>query len=139
MTYKLPVFVLAVNIWRAGNPQTNVPDVACVGNLAYGKRISVPWAADPVIDDNTGSMWLLVPWGTDIRGSISSTGSDVVEVPASSGRVYTVLWVDDAGSGFANQHRFAEIRMLSATPTPLPPPIPVPGPIFPPPPVPPST
>lgn len=52
-------------------------------------------------------MYLLLQAYTDIRGENSVGGADTVEVPAGSGRYYTVTWVDDIGKGFSNEHRFA--------------------------------
>jgi hypothetical protein len=56
-----------------------------------------------------GSMQLLLPPLTDIRDNLCLTGSDAVEVPLGSGRWYLVVFVDDFGKGFANEHRGAMI------------------------------
>jgi hypothetical protein len=69
---------------------------------------------------NQVSMYLLVPAGTDLRDNHNLTGSDVVVVPAGSGRGYFVDQVDDLGKGFANEHRFALLSKAGAWPTPIP-------------------
>lgn len=127
MAFTLPVFNLSVNIWRFGNPTSNPPDVRTVGNLAYGERTSVPYAVTTSNTTVYGGMWLLTPPGTDIRDDKAPAGADTVEVPAGTGRFYEVVWVDDAGSGFPNEHRFALIISTAPWPVPFPSPTP-PGP-----------
>jgi hypothetical protein len=122
--FTLPTFNLAVNIWRHGNPTSNPPDVITPGNLAYGERSSVPYAVTTTQQTVYGGMWLLTPKGTDIRDDKAVAGQDTCEVPAGSGRFYAVVWVDDAGSGFPNEHRFALIISTSPWPTPFPSPTP---------------
>lgn len=126
MAFTLPTFNLAVNIWRNANPTTNPPDVVAIGNLAYGERNSVPYAVTTSNTTVYGGMWLLIPTGTDIRDNKDPVGPDTVEVPAGTGRFYDVVWVDDAGAGFPNQHRFA--LLISAGPWPVPFPSPAPPP-----------
>lgn len=107
--FTLPQFNLSINIWHYATwfgqfPGTiPAPDVVTTCNLALGKRISPPGAF---------FMWALLPALTDIRDGLKSpaTGNgDIVEVPAGSGRYYFVESVDDAGKGFANEHRVAAI------------------------------
>jgi len=110
MSYVLPTFNLTVNIWHratyVGNFPGTIPppDVVVAGNLALGKRMNNPVGMN---------MWLLLPAATDIRDgnkntTLSATG-DIVEAPGGSGRYYYVVNVDDAGKGFSNEHRVAEI------------------------------
>jgi len=123
--YRLPTFNLEVRIWRSGNPTTNPPDVTTICNLALGKRTGLGVANTDTNASNIGGMWLLLPKGTDIRDLKDATGPDVVEVPGGTGRFYDVCWVDDAGLGFANEHRFAVIVGKSPWPVPFPgPPVP---------------
>lgn len=119
--YVLPAFNLAVNIWRFGAPLTPPPSVVAVGNLSPG-RISGIAPAKLAIGGSfgQGGMWLRLPPGTDVRDGKAAAGPDTVEVPAWSGRYYTVAWVDDIGLGFANSHRFAEIVGVAPWPTPFP-------------------
>ena len=68
-------------------------------------------------------MFLLLPALTDVRytgvGGTSDSFYDIVEVPAGSARWYWVLSVDDAGKGFANEHRVAELQAIEPLPVPL--------------------
>lgn len=57
-------------------------------------------------------MSLLLPLQTDIRGLQDTVSQDMVEVPAGSGRWYSVQIVDDIGKGYANEHRSASIFAL---------------------------
>lgn len=125
--YTLPTFNLPVNIWRFGNALSNPPDVTAFANLALGRRIGGATGNNPT------SMWLLLPPGTDIQDAFNGIGSDVVEAGAGSSRFYEVIYVDDIGAGFTNEHRFAELQKFGTWPTP----IPIPTAIVPPPPPPP--
>jgi hypothetical protein len=129
MSFTLPTFNITVNIWRKGNPLTNPPDVVTPANLCRGERNSSPWGLGQTPTTDQGSMWLLCPKWTDIRDAKFLAGVDTVEAPAGSGRIYTVVWVDDAGLGFSNEHRFAEIVAKGPWGVPFPGP-PVPPPPF---------
>lgn len=120
MSYQLPTFNLSVNIYRSGNAPPFPADVATVGNLALGRRVGTLLANTNNAADAFGGMWLLLPAGTDVRDSRNGTAADTVEVGAGTGRLYTVLWVDDSGGGFSNEHRFAELFPLGPWPTPYP-------------------
>lgn len=124
MAFSPPTYNLVCNIWRYGGGPPSPPDVVCVGNLAYGKRESVPWRGDTVERSGRGAMWLLIPPTVDIRDTKDPSGSDVVEVPAGSGRIYDVAWTDYAGTGFSNMHIFAELLDRGPWPVPFPPPAP---------------
>jgi hypothetical protein len=58
------------------------------------------------------TMNLLLPAKTDVRGPQDVRSFDMVEVPAGSGRWYSVVFVDDIGRGFANEHRTAGIHAM---------------------------
>jgi hypothetical protein len=128
MAYTLPVFNVSVNIWHSatyiGNFPTVIPppDLVVTCNLALGKRMNNPVGMN---------MWLLLPAATDIRDGVKAVTThpfgDIVEAPAGSGRYYFVVNVDDAGKGFANEHRVAEIT-FNLTFMPLLPEWPVPFP-----------
>lgn len=65
-------------------------------------------------------MFLLLPKGTDIRSTVCGVAPDVVEVPAGTGRYYSVEMVDDVARGFANEYRFAMVLQLKNWPAPIP-------------------
>lgn len=123
MPFSLPQFPLAVRIWRATNSVLNPPNVVTVGNLVFPRRAwtvpvvseifptaSPPWFFSQV------PMSLLLPPLTDIRyaSNPGASDADLVEVPSGSQRLYLVLYVDDVGKGFSNEHRQAII--VRATP-----------------------
>ena len=96
MPYVLPTFNLAVNIWLppAVFPPVGVPAVATIGNLTPGRRVT---ETNQVV---IGATYLLLPALTDVRLG------GVVECPAGSARHYKVMFVEDLGKGFPNEHRF---------------------------------
>jgi len=121
MAFVVPNFNLLCNVGTSGDaayPPTAFAfslrdaDVPCA--LVYGRRVNVSASG------GTGTqgfpietMNLLLPIGQDIRGPQDSTGLlDAVEVPAGSGRFYVVIFVDDIGKGYANEHRTAGIAAL---------------------------
>ena len=118
--YVQPKFNLAVSIWRGANPPPAAPAVVCLGNLSPGKITGVPPIGANTHDPRQGGMWLRLPTGTDIRDIKNGGLPDVVEVPAGTGRMYTVSWVDDIGAGFANEHRFAILKDTFVWPLPFP-------------------
>jgi hypothetical protein len=120
MAYSLPTFNLTCNIWRNGNPTTNPPDVVSPCNLAIGRRVGVLLAYTSTLTTEPGGAWLLLPPATDIRDAKAPAGADTVEVGAGSGRFYSVVWVEDIGGGFPNEHRFAEVVGLGPWPVPFP-------------------
>lgn len=121
MSFTLPTFNLPVNVWHGGNAPPAVPDLVTSGNLALGRRVSSYQGV--ISSPNEPIMSLLLPPGTDVRGPQVAGGADLVEVPASTGRYYTVVGLDDSGKGFPNEHRVALIAWTSsvaAWPTPIP-------------------
>jgi hypothetical protein len=121
MAFNVPTFNLTVNVFRAGNPPPGIPDLVSPCNLAFGRRVSSYQGVIAV--PNEPVMSLLLPPGTDVRGPAAAAPDVAVEVPAGSGRYYTVLGLDDSGKGFPNEHRVAIIAWTSAFgnwPTPLP-------------------
>lgn len=107
MPYHLPTFNLRCNIWHdqdpLGGPPTAAPDLANVPcNLQFAKKIHF---------EGGSIMFLLVPKGTDIRDSTTSSGNlvDIVEVPAGSQRWYYSWMVDDVSKGFPTEYRCAQI------------------------------
>jgi hypothetical protein len=63
---------------------------------------------------------LLLPMLTDIRSDEKGPGSDWAEVPAGSGRFYQVVYVEDIGKGFSNEHRGAMLIPYPPWPIPYP-------------------
>lgn len=122
--YREPTFNLTCGIWRFSTwggalPPPGAPDLTSDCQLRWGGNDGALSAAGTA----PGSMLLLVPKGTDIRGSVgfgSATGQDdLVEVPISSGRYYQTFIVDDVAKGFDNEHRFAVLLQLDS-PMPIP-------------------
>lgn len=60
----------------------------------------------------TSTPQLLLPAGTDVRDGSTGGEADIIEVPAGSGRWYSVMSVDDMGKGFPNEHRFALLHKI---------------------------
>lgn len=117
MAYVLPTYNTPVNITTGGGGPLRIAGLKC--NLAFGSRVNVTsTGGTSALGVPLLFMYLLLPKGTDIRGPLQTTGSDIVEAPAGSGRFYTVEFVDDVGKGFDNEHRLATLKQLSM-PTPL--------------------
>jgi hypothetical protein len=119
MAFRVPTFNLTANIWR-GNP---VPPPVGAPALA-GVPCQLAWdvAADVTFVSGLNFrhvMKVRFPAGTDVRGVLSATNQDLAEVPAGSGRFYTLWNVDDVGKGFPNEYRQA-LALPAAQPTPLP-------------------
>lgn len=112
MGFSVPNFNITCNIWRIASPPPAAPFSTEDCNLALGRRTSSYQGL--YSSDREPVMSLLLPPGTDIRGPQSATGPDVVEVPAGTGRFYTVVGVDDSGKGWPNEHRVALIAWTSA-------------------------
>jgi hypothetical protein len=117
MAYVIPSFNLSANIWRFGhNPLTTDPDTDSVCALVYGRRVQTLAILSSRLPNEfttppgeVMTMDLLLPAGTDIRGTQDTVGCDIVEVPAGTGRYYWSLTVDDIGKGWPNEHRIAKI------------------------------
>ena len=120
MSFTLPTFNLTCNVWSPASLPPNPPRVVLSCNLAFGRRVH------PTFSTGTSAiMELLLPVHSDVRSPCQNPASlqDVVEVPAGSGRFYFVLNVDDAGKGFTNEHRVAQLtqtRAFGAWPIPMP-------------------
>jgi hypothetical protein len=127
MAFVVPQFPIMCNVFTA-DLVSLPPRLTCPCNLAWGRRVAHPSIeTDQISTASTFSpnMTLLVPALTDLRDSINAGGQDGVEVPAGSGRFYFVVYVDDIGKGFANEHRAAIIVKRGAPgtnvwPTPIP-------------------
>lgn len=106
MAFQPPTFNLAVAIWHSPFPAYAFPSLVTMGNLAYSRRIAA------LIPVGITTPSLLVPALTDIRAAFNGVPEDVIEVPAGSKRFYAVESVDDAGKGFANEHRVASLAQI---------------------------
>jgi hypothetical protein len=110
MAYRLPTFNLSCNIWHnPAVPPAGAADVSPMANLTPGRRVTMP--SEPI---GSLPMQLLLPALTDVRIQ------DIVECPAGTARWYEVLFVDDAGKGFANEHRIALLVQTGIWPAPIP-------------------
>jgi hypothetical protein len=119
--YSLPTFNLTCR-FQADPPPFGRGAAESLCNLAYGQRVNVASTG------GTGEvgipmilMTLLLPPLTDIRGpsppNSNPNGANFngyyVEVVIGSGRIYQVVFVDDIGKGFANEHRVALLQQFS--------------------------
>lgn len=112
MTFQPPSFNLHCNVWRAGNAPPAVPDATFDCNLAWGKRVSSYQGV--ITSPNEPLMTLLLPVGEDVRGPQTGAADACIEVPAGTGRFYTVIGLDDIGKGFPNEHRAAILAWTTA-------------------------
>jgi len=116
--YTIPTFNLTCNVWRHGNATTNPPDLVVDCNLrAPGSKPSGQFAYS-----NTWPFLVsaLFPALTDIRDVNSTGNTDMVEIPAGTGRFYEVIWCDDVAKGFPNEYRLACICKTGPWPDPMP-------------------
>lgn len=122
MTFRLPNFNTTVNIWHGTVPIPPItsPSLSPVCNLCVGRRILLKAGLAP---SYPAYMQLLAPSGTDIRSTIYGGSADTIEAPAGSGRYYTVEWVDNVATGFANQHVLAILKQTGTWTPPSPPPM----------------
>lgn len=121
-TYVLPAFNLTANVWRNGNPTSNPPDVVTKGNKGLGRRVTTGPDSGLSVGIDSLFRFILLPVDADVRGKWQSGGSDTMEVPAGSGRFYTVQDIDYVGEGFANDHQMAILNPISPLPFVPPPP-----------------
>lgn len=111
MVFRLPTFNLIGAVWHDPFGTLGPPDDTFTCNLALGRRVAEVQESLSGGNPYTSAMWLLTPPGVDLRCAVQAiTFSDAVEVPFGSGRFYAVVWVDDAGKGFPNEHRVAGLR-----------------------------
>ncbi len=122
MPFVLPNFNIVCNVDQpdvVGVPgvPTGPPRLAnqpCA--LVYGRRVNVAATGDDLAPDiPCQAMNLLLPKGTDVRGPQDDVSFDMIECPAGTGRWYWVIFVDDIGRGYANEHRTASMVALTGT------------------------
>lgn len=121
MPFTIPTFPLLCTIYDNTNTaiyNQRLGNVPC--NLSPGKRVMLntgtaggSWIP---LGGQQMTMELLLPKGTDLHNAINGFFPDVIEVPATSGRFYALLWFDDVGKGFTNEYRLATmVACCSAT------------------------
>jgi len=116
MAYNLPQFNLEANIWDVDNPIPNVP--LGVPRLTTPCQLRAPYrnfsrqVSQSAEQSVQGVSWSIIfPAETDVRDASNGIDKvDLVECPAGSGRIYLVLYVDDAAKGFENEYRVAIVR-----------------------------
>jgi hypothetical protein len=116
MPFRIPTFILDVNIWRRTVAVTATPSISTNGNLVLGSRSATTPRDFETSTQHVTAMHLLLPALTDIRPYNLYQGDwleDVVEVPAGSGRYYYVTDVDDVAKGFGNEYRHATITQVT--------------------------
>jgi hypothetical protein len=119
MAFVLPTFNILVDIYGAGLPPPAGPPRA----TAVPAQLRAPAANNIVIvsvaSANSAMVLLIAPL-TDIRDGFNApiNSSDWIEAPAGTGRFYRVVFVDDIGKGFPNEHRFAILQKVLAVPWP---------------------
>lgn len=121
MGFTVPTFNLAYNGWRAGTSPPAAPGFSGMCNLAWGRRVSSYQGVISV--PNEPIMTVLLPPGEDLRGPQCALPDVCLEIPAGSGRFYSILGVDDVGKGFPNEHRAAIVAWtvaFGAWPSPIP-------------------
>ena len=122
MSYVLPEFNLAVNIWHWPTIPPAPPDLVTIGNLAFSRRVHNVTSNTPPFGAGTSASYLLVPALTDVRNGINGHAQpDALEIPAGSGRYYLAGAIEDVGKGFPNEHRviFA-VQTIDFGPWPVP-------------------
>jgi len=106
----LPSFPGLCNIWRFTNWTGSFPpDVETLCELV-DRRPYVQAVYDGTSFAYVQHVELWFPAGTDVRGSIPSGSSDVVEFPAGSGRLYLAVAVGDHAKLLPNEFRYALAR-----------------------------
>jgi hypothetical protein len=110
--HNVPQFPLIANIWRFGNAPPNLPDVITPAQLHVGVQMrQIQGLA--TFSEGMITRFIYAPKGTDIR-PFWRNSNDFVELPAGSGRFYSVMDVDDVAKGFPNEFR---IGLLIVTQT----------------------
>lgn len=117
MAFRVPTMLLDCNIWHPPNGPPGLPDLTVKCQLRY------PGTQSTGQDPSAGWVFLweaLFPPRTAVNDSYTTPGSDLVEIPAGTGRLYTVMMVDDVARGFPNEYRIAYIMKQAPWPTPIP-------------------
>jgi hypothetical protein len=114
VAFRVPTFNLTVNLWRRPALVAAAPTLVFSGNLSFGKRVMYQTGVNAFQTILSPPSELLCPKLTDIYAwNAAGQFSDCVEVPAGSGRYYSVNHVEDVAKGFANEYRLAIIMQLN--------------------------
>ncbi len=110
MPFRVPTFPLTCRIYRAssGGPFPLTGGVTSPCQLQLRKD---GWVSSNGGSGIAASMLLLLPKGTDIRPSHTTTPADAVQVPDDSGEYYVVSAVNDVAKGFPNEYRVAMLAL----------------------------
>lgn len=121
MSFRLPTFNVAVNVWKTASissatPPSGPPDLAGIlANVSLGRRVT----SGPDVT-RTGNLLggvgidvfyriVMFPAATDVRGPLQDPTfaglASAIEIPAGSGAYYFVSDVADMAKGFPNEHR----------------------------------
>lgn len=113
MSFVVPDFNLVCDVYT-GPWLTKVLRISALRcNLAAGRRVQQ--LANDFWSTPVGAAvpTLLVPAGSDVRDDANSSGADIIEVPAGTGRWYQVTLVDDSGKGYPNEYRRVAIAKIA--------------------------
>jgi hypothetical protein len=117
MAFRIPTFNLLCNVWtNSAIPPPGAPRLANLPCQITPDKVVVTGVSGGPIKF---VMLIKVSARTDLRGTVQSTGTDLIELPAGSGVYYTVYSVSDVARGFPNEYRQAAAQLV-AGPTPLP-------------------
>lgn len=110
--HSLPAFPLLANIWHFPNAPGSPPDLSPKAELRVDTSVK-QLVTSGAARQQCLSRSMYVPKGTDLRTSWFGGTSDVVELPAGSGRFYNILDVDDIAKGFPNEFRIAALTVAN--------------------------
>lgn len=112
MTFRVPAFPLTINVWQAQGGQIPPPSGKPTAVLrAQLRLLKAAYLVSLAAAGGSPIMVLYLPKFSDVRPPhANGVRGDAVEVPASSGRFYSVLAVDDVAKGFPNEYRFAAVQ-----------------------------
>lgn len=121
MAFSIPHFNLHCNIWNDPDPTTGpptLPDVECQLYFPKQDQLEVTPGSSA---SWRGPMYIRLPAGTDVRfNNPADPPSNHIECPSGTGRMYDVLYVDDAHKGFLNEYRIAVVQWHGTPTFPLP-------------------
>lgn len=137
MAFMLPNFNMQYGVWWNYDPLVSdygSPDLKPNGNLTPGKRVMQAFSGEQWDFEGVlvygNPMELLCEAGEDIRCKTDVENWSMIEAPFHSGRLYVVVYVDDIGKTFANEHRYvlmhrvAQAVVFTADTIPVPVPLP---------------
>lgn len=123
MPFIKPTFNLDADIFSFAGNFGNPPRLTVKAQLRAPNMNSTTLGSGLLA--NVISLMMLVDAGTDIRDLYSApiNAPDWVEIPAGSGCRYQVLYVNDVGKGFPNEHRYVQLAKTTIAggwPVPIP-------------------